>query len=294
MQATVSADANPWYKGPEDDELLNECARLGFAALSTIRETAAQKFLEEASDPTQYLERWIRATSGQSLDSLDSLVTRMSSMCNVQTGLMERLVGAQSSTKKGELHEVGCYEILSSNFPDAVIEYTARAARAGDMKIVLPGGPVILIDTKAYASTVPTKEINKLADDVKRSSSDYGILVSYGSSIAGHHRFQFSEQENLFFLPSLSEGSLAPVFAILFLRMHYDAKKKQLPPCEAQDHSREKEILTKKVTKTRECVTMALADMRRQEKQLSSALSGIMSSIVALETQLTLIDDPAE
>ena len=162
------------------------------------------------------------------------------------------------------------------------------------MKISLPEGPVILIDTKAYTNTVPSKEIAKLSDDVKRSSSDYGILVSYGSSIAGHHRFQFSEQESLFFLPSLLEGSLAPVFAVLFLRMHHDAKKKQhLAPCETQDHSREKEVLSGKLVRTRECVAMALADMRRQEKQLSSALSGIMSSIVGLETQLALIDAPS-
>jgi len=96
-----------------------------------------------------------------------------------------RLPCLEKSSVKGKTGEKLLEEFLASNLSEN--EYTlnivSKEKHSGD--IILSSKKLdIMIDTKYYAGTVPTKEYEKLQRDMKSRNIRCGILVSYSSKIA--------------------------------------------------------------------------------------------------------------
>jgi len=96
-----------------------------------------------------------------------------------------RLPCLEKSVDKGKVGEKLLEDYLTTNLSanEYAIQVVNKEKHSGDI-IIASKKTEIMIDTKYYTSTVPTKEYEKLQRNMKSRNVRCGILVSYSSKIA--------------------------------------------------------------------------------------------------------------
>lgn len=95
----------------------------------------------------------------------------------------------QNSSKKGKAGEESLLTLFNNTFPDASVEDTASMTACGDMKVDIPGHPMIIVDSKNFSRNVPKKDIDKFYRDV-HANKCCGILCSAFSGISSKQNFE--------------------------------------------------------------------------------------------------------
>jgi nucleoid DNA-binding protein len=95
----------------------------------------------------------------------------------------------RTSSRKGKMGERILLEILKSKFPTIGIEDVSGTPHSADILL----DSTILLESKNYSKTVPSKEIEKFMRDMSESKVTFGIFVSFGVGITGHHRFSIDK-----------------------------------------------------------------------------------------------------
>lgn len=100
-----------------------------------------------------------------------------------------------NSNRKGKQGESKLEPILSSILPDAEIINSSGHKESGDFIIHRKNNHNILIDTKDYNTSIPTKEIDKFIRDIDIHKCN-GILISQNSGISCKDDFEINIHNN--------------------------------------------------------------------------------------------------
>lgn len=189
----INTEKNDWYKdfckGKNDNEIhkeMNDLLLLGYIYKSSIYTKDVN--LEES----RIIE------SGNVL--ISNLERNMLNMSNVATNLFEISNKFSStlsnSTKKGHLAENLLFDILKKNFSDSIVTFVGETNHSGDILIESDNYPMIIIESKFYSSSVPTKEVQKFKQDMIFNQYKYGLMLSFSSGIQKKLKYDIEMFDN--------------------------------------------------------------------------------------------------
>lgn len=97
---------------------------------------------------------------------------------------------SSNSSKKGQLAEGVLTNILCDAFPDTEVLETSHTPNAGDFHLIKNDKPLILVDSKHFASkTVPKRDLDKFYSDIQTNNCS-GILCNAFGGIANKQHFE--------------------------------------------------------------------------------------------------------
>ena len=116
---------------------------------------------------------------------LDPLLDNLQRSTSTLADYNSRLPCLDVSANKGKVGEKLLEDYLTSNLSsnEYTIQVVNKEKHSGDI-IIASKTLEVMIDTKYYKPTVPTKEYEKLQRDMKSRNARCGILVSYSSKVA--------------------------------------------------------------------------------------------------------------
>ena len=116
---------------------------------------------------------------------LDPLIDNLRISTEELADYKSRLPCLEKSVDKGKVGEKLLEDYLTSNLSenDYSIQVVNKEKHSGDI-ILASKRLEVMIDSKYYSHTVPTKEYEKLQRDMKSRNVRCGILLSYSSKIA--------------------------------------------------------------------------------------------------------------
>lgn len=116
---------------------------------------------------------------------LDPLIDDIQRSAEGLAEYKSKLPCLDKSVEKGKAGEKLLEDYLTSNLSENeyTIQVVTKEKHSGDI-IIASKRLEVMIDSKYYAHTVPTKEYEKLQRDMKSRNIRCGILVSYSSKIA--------------------------------------------------------------------------------------------------------------
>ena len=160
-------DENAWLRDvPEGERVLaaNAAMYFGHKLEEESRRSASRAAAEEGSRMT-----------GEQREAF----SRLEGMLRLAVPAM--IKQESNSSAKGRRGEAALDDLPAQHFGGraGVVDCSA-AAHAGDRMV----GSSVLIEYKDYASTVPTKEIEKFLRDMRESSARVGVLCSFQSKFA--------------------------------------------------------------------------------------------------------------
>lgn len=139
----------------------------------------------------------------------------------------------QSSYEIGKQAEDQLEELISIAFPDDQVINNAQRHHESDLVLKFDHGE-ILIESKNYASVVPSKEVTKFHADLQRTGVNYGLFVSFGQSICGKPNkklvYECKDNKHVIYIPAYKPNSAetkhldAAVVALNFLRTQCSLK----------------------------------------------------------------------
>ena len=113
------------------------------------------------------------------------LMTLNTKLDEVKTSL-----SIKSSQKIGEIGEKTFSERLTYEL-NKPWKDMSKTAHAGDFHVTLPNGVDVLFDIKSYTNPVPSHEITKTLNDIRRLKNiKFGVIYSLRSSISGKKGFE--------------------------------------------------------------------------------------------------------
>lgn len=148
--------------------------------------TSINKLSKELSNKIQstddYIDKRITNLVKESTDKLSSNIIQINNAVDRITGV------SYNSSIKGKVVEKSLEEFLLTEFKYSVLENTSKLSNCGDF-ILSYNNIRIIIESKAYINDVDTTEINKLKLDMIKQNINYGVIISFTSSIAKHSVF---------------------------------------------------------------------------------------------------------
>ena len=180
------------------------------------------------SNLTEY-SRGVDTLTNKMDNMAEVIITSVSRECcdvrdinSVSQEIMNKLIGnISTSSLKGKIGENYIENVLTSSFPDDIVEVKAQEAHVADMHLTSVQFPKILIESKLYKTTVSTKEIEKFYNDLETTGINYGLFISISSGITGPKRRLEYEQrkgKHIIFIPSAGFERTNIIYGILFLR----------------------------------------------------------------------------
>ncbi len=109
-------------------------------------------------------------------------------------GTLEKLIGlSSSSSKKGEFAENILEKLINSRYGDIEYNNTAQTNHCGDAWLKFDSfDNVVMLESKNYTTKVNKDEIVKMHDDMITNNIQWGILISWNSSIQGFRNFDIN------------------------------------------------------------------------------------------------------
>jgi len=154
----------------------------------------------------------LRETTEEGIERIDNALNKIPTLLG-------------NSSKKGIIAELDFNKFIYQSLDkiEYNIENVSKTKHSGDV-IISKGEFQCMCDTKNYSTTVPSKEVNKLKNDMITRNIRCGLLVSYESGIAKHKNIDmifFKNIENqlncLFILGNAKECPDKIVIAIYYL-----------------------------------------------------------------------------
>jgi len=204
---------------------------------------------------------------------LDPLLDNLKDSTDGLVEYKNKLPCLEKSVERGKVGEKVLDEFLTSRLSpnDYDIRLVSKTNHTGDI-IVSKKNLEIMIDAKYYASTVPTKDFEKLKNDMNAKNIRCGILVSYSTKIA-----KFSTTDMSLF--TNEEGTLCCVIIL--------GKAEQAPEAIVQAIYYMEVIFNQILTKTKDIEV--LADSRFGE--ILKSYSGVYGLLRTFDShKRTMID----
>jgi hypothetical protein len=143
--------------------------------------------LNEIDRKTLDVMSTMQTTLMQSLDT-HSITHKINLIENSLTNINEHF--SNNSSRKGQLAENVLINVISDAFPDTEINNTSHLPNSGDIQLVKDDKPIILIDSKHFASkTVPKRDLDKFYTDIQQNNCS-GILCNAFGGIANKQHFE--------------------------------------------------------------------------------------------------------
>jgi hypothetical protein len=173
---------------------------------NTINSSSLEDFISRLDCS---VSKTIAATQQSITTNLDSTEQRLDSRISVikesSTGQLSAtqtlashvallLQKMENSSLKGKYSENVLVNILHSLYPTAQIQYTGQQKESGDVFLVRPDRPVILVENKFYSSqkrNVPQEEVKKFIRDVETQRCS-GIFLSQKGGIVNKDNFEIN------------------------------------------------------------------------------------------------------
>jgi hypothetical protein len=135
----------------------------------------------------------MQATMIQSLDT-HSITHKINSIESNLTNINDHF--SSNSSRKGQLAENALINVVTDAFPDTEIIDTSHLPNSGDIQLVKTDKPIILIDSKHFASkTVPKRDLDKFYADIQQHNCS-GILCNAFGGIANKQHFEIDLVDN--------------------------------------------------------------------------------------------------
>lgn len=127
-------------------------------------------------------------------------------------GTLEKLIGlSSSSSRKGELAENLLESIISNKYGDITYTDMSQVNHSGDAWLKFDSFSTnIMLESKNYTSKVNKDEITKMRNDMITNNIQWGIFVSWNSSIQGFRNCDidtFNHQGNVYTIIMLGQLS---------------------------------------------------------------------------------------
>lgn len=103
---------------------------------------------------------------------------------------LNKLIGiSNNSSKKGEFAEQLLEELINERYGDLIFENKAQIDHSGDGWLYLPNNNIVMLESKNYTTKVNIKELNKMEYDMKFNNIQFGIFISWNSSLQNFKDF---------------------------------------------------------------------------------------------------------
>ena len=144
-----------------------------------------QKFLQSE----QRLESNLKdiKVSSDAIKELSTANQQTSNTLNVTVHDMLRKM--DNAPNKGKISENIVFNILTTVFPTAVLDYVGERKETGDIMLARENKPTILIENKNWESIVSKEEVKKFIHDVETQNCS-GLFLSQNTGIANKRNFE--------------------------------------------------------------------------------------------------------
>lgn len=311
MLLQIDQTINPWihqFDSKKDQTLLNNLLLMGWQMLKMMKfqtneavevkeylktqESMVQVHMDQLKDKLHLHQTLIDLRLNNVEKSMNSI--QESSSVTLQTqnerfcDVIERLTSKTSTSSiKGKIAEGYLEQTLNDMFPDYEVITTASAAHEADLQLVTPEGLKIMIESKFYSHTVPTKEIDKLKADMDRLNVNYAIFIAFGSSITGRHQFQFEHYhgKTILFLPNVSfEASLFALAVCMIKKLNDSQHSAHLDKGMVAQKAEDVAILLRDLDKLYEHLSKTKYELVKHKRIISDSLDHIHTSYIENES----------
>ena len=235
---------NPWintYDLERDQTMLNNILNIGYSVLKhiNIKTDDSSQVLEFLQTQEKMINNNVELIKNK-VDSTDKIfeirmdafqdtiseITDKSNKCLEQQmnrfyDIVEKITGkSHTSSTKGKIAEHFLEETLAELYPEDRVVTTALSAHEADIQLFSDDNPTILIESKNYSNTIPTKEVEKFKTDLDRTNIQYGIFYSFNSSITGKHKFQVESYKDkwILYCPNIQFDQNIIALSVLLIR----------------------------------------------------------------------------
>lgn len=125
-------------------------------------------------------------------DNLNLILNRLENLDQLDevSSSLNKLIGiGNNSSKKGEFAEQLLEDLINDRYGDLVFENKAQVDHSGDAWITLPDDNIVMLESKNYTTKVLIKELNKMEYDMKYNNIQFGIFISWNSSLQNFRDF---------------------------------------------------------------------------------------------------------
>ena len=125
-------------------------------------------------------------------DNLNLILNRLQNLDQLDevSSSLNKLIGiGNNSSKKGEFAEQLLEDLINDRYGDLVFENKAQVDHSGDAWITLPDDNIVMLESKNYTTKVLIKELNKMEYDMKYNNIQFGIFISWNSSLQNFRDF---------------------------------------------------------------------------------------------------------
>ena len=168
-------------------------------SLATFIQSIDSKMNQTLSN-TQQLFNSSLASTEKRLDDRISAVKNTTDGHQNSTDLLANNVNTllqkmENSSIKGKLSENIMFKILHTLYPTSQIDHVGQQKETGDIILLRPNKPKILIENKNWSKNVVQEEIKKFIHDVEMQKCS-GIFLSQNFGIANKDNFEINIHDN--------------------------------------------------------------------------------------------------
>jgi hypothetical protein len=148
-----------------------------------------KKFVEEFSDNKKKFVEEFNDSKKKITDQFSEMVKRENTEISTKIAdIREEIMLIKESlmkrqTNKGKQAEQSYLALLESNMIGYEVLDVSNTPESCDIKVNSSGNPSILIEIKNYSNNVPTVEVNKFYNDIRKNKS-HGIFLSSNTGIS--------------------------------------------------------------------------------------------------------------
>ena len=204
---------------PQQNEALQSSMKSAIDALAKDIQRDTQKLLSSTINTSSLeafltrldasVSKTVAATQQSITSNLDSTEKRLDSRISVikdsssgQLNATQTLAShvatllqkMENSSLKGKYSENVLVNILHSLYPTAQIQYTGQQKESGDVFLIRPDRPTILVENKFYSSqkkNVPQEEVRKFIRDIETQKCS-GVFLSQKGGIVNKDNFEIN------------------------------------------------------------------------------------------------------
>lgn len=313
MKLEIDFEINPWasnLKKPNMANYLNTLLHIGYLASTAVNVTSNNSYTEKILGIQQEKNE---ACLNNAISKFDDVCFNIKSELNdikesnkknanqvelVQNKFVDIIQDFTGKTKtsvsRGDIAENYLEEICENSFPQITVDRSSGKAHEADIQLKSPNNPTIIIESKNYTSVVPSKEIVKLKEDMKRTNIDYAIFFSFNSRITGKKNMEIEEDDGKTILYICDMG-FSPNFIVLAIKCIIEiakiktSQKSVITKEIVQDKINQIIISLSKLTDVAAQFTKTRTSLINEENIIKNALDNIHMNYITNEAQIQKI-----
>ena len=189
-------------KNAAENELFKNIEKVTQDAIQT-KNAAENEILMNMQKTTQNAIETKNITDTEILRNMEQTTLQNNKIQENLDDIKKKLERSKVSQKIGKETETKYIELLTQFFDGYEIIDMSSTPKSADIKITHPHKPSLLLEIKNYSESVPTKEITKFVDDIRKNQC-HGILISSYSGIYTKKDWTFDIIDDSFIVVYLS------------------------------------------------------------------------------------------